>query len=94
MIRRLFERVGYVSTVAIVLGIGGYQGIQTDSISFDIFGLFINIVTMEAVTTTIVFSILVTVSGVMLGREIFRDRDSEERVVHGPAVAAIRSSLP
>ncbi len=83
------EWTGYVFTVAIVLGIGAYQGVQTETFTFDILGLFFRIATVEAVTSTIVFSMLVTLSGVMLAREVYRDRDPDKRVFDGPQVAAL-----
>lgn len=87
--RGIVEQVGYVSTVLLVLVFGAYQGLQTETIAVDIFGLFVQIVTIQAIPTTIFFSILVTLSGVLLAREVYRERDPDEHVSNGPHVAAI-----
>lgn len=88
-LRGMVERIGYMSTVLVVLALGAYQGIQTEVFTFDLLGFFIRIVTVEAATSTVVFSMLVTLSGVMLAREIYRERDPDKRVFDGPQMAAI-----
>lgn len=88
-LRETIERLGYGSTVVLVLAIGAYQGIQADTFTFDLPGLVVRIATVEAVTATIVFSTLVVASGVMLAREVYKSPDPDERVLDGPRVAAI-----
>lgn len=88
-LRSTLERLGYVSAVVLVLAIGAYQGIQTETFTFHLHWLVIRVITVEAVPATIAFSTLVTLSGVMLTREVYRERDPGERVLDGPRVAAV-----
>lgn len=86
--RKITERAGYVPAVFGVFAVGGYQGLQTETVTLDLPGLFVRIITIEAIPTTIVFSMLVTISGVMLAREVYGERGSDERVTDGPKIAA------
>ncbi|APW99425.1 glycosyl transferase family 2 [Halobiforma lacisalsi AJ5] len=88
-LRRIVERIGYLSTVVLVLSIGGYRGVQTEIVAFDLRWLAVRIITIDAVTATLLFSLLVTVSGVMLAREVYREVDSDDRLLDGPRVAAV-----
>jgi cellulose synthase/poly-beta-1,6-N-acetylglucosamine synthase-like glycosyltransferase len=88
-VRSLLERLGYVSAVVLVLTIGAYRGLQTETVIFDIPGLLVEIVMIEAIPATIAFSTLVTLSGVMLAREVYSGRDPDERILEGPRAAAI-----
>ncbi|WP_247004739.1 glycosyltransferase [Halosolutus gelatinilyticus] len=86
---RTVERLGYVSAVILVLAIGAYQGIQTETFNVDLDWLVVQIITVDAVPATIAFSTLVTLSGVMLAREVYSEHDPDERVLDGPRVAAV-----
>lgn len=88
-LRRAVERIGYSLTVALVFALGTYQGVQTETFTFDLVWVIVRIATIEAVPATVVFSVLVTLSGVMLGREVYRRRDPDERIFDGPRVAAV-----
>lgn len=88
-LRSAFERLGYVSVVILVLVIGAYQGLQMETVTFDLHWLVVRIITVEAVPATIAFSTLVTLSGVMLAREVYSERDPDEQVVDGPRLAAV-----
>lgn len=87
--RRTVERLGYVSAVLLVLGAGTYQGIQTETFTVTLPWLVVRIITVDAVLATIAFSTLVTLSGVMLAREVYSERDPDERLTDGPRVAAV-----
>lgn len=87
--RRLFEQLGYLTVVGVVFLLGAYRGLQLETFTFDLPGLIIRIVLVEAVPAAIAFSTLVTLSGLMLAWEVSRPRDSTERVVDGPRVAAL-----
>ena len=89
VLRRAAERIGYSFTIALVLGFGAYQGVQTETFTFDLAWVIVRIATVEAVPATVIFSALVALSGLMLGREVLRRRDPDERVLDGPRVAAI-----
>lgn len=88
-LRRIAEYLGYVAAITTVLAIGVYQGLQVEMFTLDLAGLFVRIVTVEAVPSTVFFSILVTLSGVMLAREVYTPRSECGRVVDGPRVMAI-----
>jgi cellulose synthase/poly-beta-1,6-N-acetylglucosamine synthase-like glycosyltransferase len=66
-----------------------YEGAQIEAVSFDVLGVFVRIVTLDAIPASLAFSVLVTLSGLMLAREVYRDRDPDARVDDGPRVAAI-----
>ncbi|SFC29495.1 Glycosyltransferase, catalytic subunit of cellulose synthase and poly-beta-1,6-N-acetylglucosamine synthase [Halobiforma haloterrestris] len=88
-LRSTVERAGYLSAVIAVLAFGAYEGVQREAISLDLHWLIVRVVTIDAVAATVVFSVLVTVSGVMLTYEVYGERDPDERVLDGPRVAAI-----
>ncbi|THE65818.1 glycosyltransferase family 2 protein [Salinadaptatus halalkaliphilus] len=88
-LRSTGEQAGYLLAVIAVLAFGAYEGVQREAISLDLHWVIVRIVTIDAVAATVVFSVLVTVSGVMLAREVYSGRDPDERVLDGPPVAAI-----
>lgn len=86
---RAVELTGYVLTVGVVLAIGTYQAIQMETFNLSLPWVIVRVVTIEAVTTAVFFSVLVSISGLLLAREVLRKRDSNERLLDGPSVAAI-----
>lgn len=88
-LRGAVEQTGYVLAVISVLAFGAYEGVQREAISLDLQWLIVRVITIDAVAATVVFSTLVTLSGVMLAREVYSERDPDECVLEGPRVAAI-----
>lgn len=88
-LQSIAERTGYLLAVIGVLAFGVYEGIQREAISLDLYWVIVRIITIDAVAATVVFSILITVSGMLLAREIYSERDPDKRVLDGPRVAAI-----
>ncbi|WP_418285132.1 glycosyltransferase [Halorubrum sp. DTA46] len=86
---RAVELTGYVLTVGVVLAVGTYQAIQMETFDLSLPWMIVRVATIEAVTTAVVFSVLVSISGLLLAREVLRKRDPDERLLDGPRVAAI-----
>ncbi|WP_114579369.1 glycosyltransferase family 2 protein [Saliphagus sp. LR7] len=88
-VRSTIERTGYLVAVIAVLAFGAYEGIQREAISLDLYWVIVRIITIDAVTATVVFSTLVTMSGLLLAREVYSERNRAERVLEGPRITAI-----
>lgn len=88
-LRRAAELAGYALTVGFVLVAGTYQAVQMDTFELSLPWLIVQIATIEAATTAVVFSVLVSLSGLMLAREVHRRRDPDGRRLDGPRVAAV-----
>jgi cellulose synthase/poly-beta-1,6-N-acetylglucosamine synthase-like glycosyltransferase len=82
------ERVAFLVASLIVVVHGAYQGLQIEAVSFDVWGLFVRVVTIDAIPATLVFAAVVLCSGAMLAREVHGE-GPEGRVRSGPRVAAI-----
>jgi len=88
-LRRTVELSGSLSGVGLALGIGAYQGIQQHALALELPWIAIDVATRSAVPAIVAFSVLATLSGLMLTREVFTPRDPETRRLEGPTMAAI-----
>jgi cellulose synthase/poly-beta-1,6-N-acetylglucosamine synthase-like glycosyltransferase len=87
--RTVAERVGFVLVALVVVANGLYQGVQLEAVSFDVFGVFVRIVAIDAIPATIAFSAAVLLSGALLAREVHEEPEPDERRRGGPRVTAI-----
>jgi cellulose synthase/poly-beta-1,6-N-acetylglucosamine synthase-like glycosyltransferase len=87
--RTVAERVGFALVALVVVANGLYQGLQLEAVSFDLFGIFVRIVAVDAIPATIAFASAVLLSGILLAREVHDDPDPDEQLSEGPRVTAI-----
>ncbi|WP_207589415.1 glycosyltransferase [Halomontanus rarus] len=80
---------GSFTGTGLCLCIGAYQGIQQFELILELQGFAVHVATRSAAPAVTVFTVLATLSGVLLVREIYQRRDPDARVFDGPTVAAI-----
>lgn len=88
-LRRTVELSGSLSGVGLALGVGAYQGIQQHALALELPWMAFHVATRSAVPAIVGFSVLATLSGLMLTREVYTDGGPETRRQSGPTIAAI-----
>lgn len=87
--KAIIDQLGYQVSILLFIGIGVYQGIQVKTFILDIPGLLIQIVTVEAIPSTVTFSIVVLISGGLLLVDILRVTEDTKTRTDGPTIVSI-----
>ncbi|AGB17335.1 glycosyl transferase [Halovivax ruber XH-70] len=88
-VRRLAGLSGSFFGTGLCLAFGLYNGVQQLTLITTLPWLVVEIVTVSAVPAVLVFTVLATLSGLMLTREVFSSPDPNERLSEGPPITAI-----
>lgn len=88
-LRSTIGRFGSISGVALTLFLGTYQGIQRYEFFLELQGFVVHLAVMSAVPAIIGFSVLATLSSLLLIHEVYQQPDEDERLQSGPTIAAI-----
>ncbi|MCU4975750.1 glycosyltransferase family 2 protein [Halobacteria archaeon AArc-m2/3/4] len=88
-LRNALEWTGSLTGTGLCLSIGAYHGIQQFEFLLELRGFALHVATKSAVPAVVIFTVLATLSGVLLVREVYQRRDPAARVFDGPTVAAI-----
>ncbi|ELZ09269.1 family 2 glycosyl transferase [Halovivax asiaticus JCM 14624] len=88
-VRRLAGLSGSFFGTGLCLAFGVYNGVQQLTLITTLPWLVIEIVTVSAVPAVLVFTVLATLSGLLLTREVFTSPDPDERLTEGPPITAI-----
>lgn len=86
---RLLENGGTVTGSIGLLVVGLFQGTEIQRVTIDLLIVTVQFVMVEALSAMVIFTFFVTVTGLLLVREVWRSDDSLARATDGPTLTAI-----
>ncbi len=87
--RKWMERAVFALLATLLLFFGGFQGFQVISFQFDVFTLILEVVFLEAVASSAVFTGFILVSALLLGWRLYRETGSEGGEAGGKVTAVV-----
>ncbi|WP_436347476.1 glycosyltransferase [Natronorubrum sp. FCH18a] len=86
---RVAEYGGTAGGVLVLLVVGLFHGTEVQTVTVDLLAVTVRIVFLEALSAVAVFTGFITLTGLLLIREVWTSRESLERVTDGPRLTAI-----
>ena len=88
-LQRTFETIGWAGTALLLVIFGLYQGIQQQVLTIDLLWLSLEVVWLDAVSASLVFTAFLLVSGLLLLYEVSTPATNVPELTNGPKLTAI-----